>query len=575
MAEAAPEESALGLGVAGRVVHLLSGNAGGGSTANTEAAPSTACAPTSAAPVEINEVAADALRYVKGGPEVVQTRMTVMKLANLDVLNQTFTVKLRIHSRWKCPEDDAEEARKRLGILDVAWVPRWVPLFQIRGTLSRDTISELYYVEEEEDDEVPGDAVSTAQAEVTSISGSSSGLFDATKTFFQGEKKKKTLWIRGRSVRQVAVEDEYRLKAFPFDLQDFAFTLTCENAARLAEIGNGGVLAVNKHEGKPPAVAIDRSGIVLPDFELYSEMNAMYRLRTGAMPPGGSEAESANEAPSKARRLRALKRRLMPQMQAADELDALEIAELSVVIFCERRSFGYLLNYYLIVFLIGTCLFGAWAIHWRESSSRLGFDVTLLLVAVSFKQQVEAMRPPVSYLTLLDWYTLGVLVFILAGFLFHSILGHVTFDCDGPTGVCTPRSGGFGFMGATADDDEAEFMDAMAIIDRVGLIVFVLIWCVGHIAYIVVSLTVRKHYMKDANAANITRLGFAPAAFMPLRADWRDPLPSALVPAQEPLLKPIRNAVIAARRLVDDKETKEVAQEEKAPGAANPTPFEA
>ena len=57
------------------------------------------------------------------------------------------------------------------------------------------------------------------------------------------------------------------------------------------------------------------------------------------------------------------------------------------------------------------------------------------LVAVAFKQVTAAYRPPVPYLTLLDWYILLVVWFLAACLLMHAIEGHLTDDCDSTSGV--------------------------------------------------------------------------------------------------------------------------------------------
>jgi hypothetical protein len=68
--------------------------------------------------------------------------------------------------------------------------------------------------------------------------------------------------------------------------------------------------------------------------------------------------------------------------------------------------------------------------------ARIGIDLTLLLVAVSFKQVLASEVPPIAYLTLLDAYTIGVLSFLVLSLALHAVMGFALFDCDNPTGAC-------------------------------------------------------------------------------------------------------------------------------------------
>ena len=47
-----------------------------------------------------------------------------------------------------------------------------------------------------------------------------------------------------------------------------------------------------------------------------------------------------------------------------------------------------------MVLLIVVCSLASWSVHWREVGTRLGIDITLLLVAVACKQVKSSPFPP-------------------------------------------------------------------------------------------------------------------------------------------------------------------------------------
>ena len=78
-----------------------------------------------------------------------------------------------------------------------------------------------------------------------------------------------------------------------------------------------------------------------------------------------------------------------------------------------RRKYSYFLyNVVLLMFLITSLSFVSFSIESSEVGERLGVCLTLLLTAVAFNFVVSGSLPPVSYLTLLDKYVLGCLLFI-------------------------------------------------------------------------------------------------------------------------------------------------------------------
>lgn len=77
-----------------------------------------------------------------------------------------------------------------------------------------------------------------------------------------------------------------------------------------------------------------------------------------------------------------------------------------VVCFTFSRMWSfYLYNIFLLVAMITSCTTAVWVVG-PATPNRLSLDVSLLLVAVANKQVISTKLPPVSYLTILDWYAL-------------------------------------------------------------------------------------------------------------------------------------------------------------------------
>ncbi|UJR15573.1 hypothetical protein I4U23_002511 [Adineta vaga] len=91
---------------------------------------------------------------------------------------------------------------------------------------------------------------------------------------------------------------------------------------------------------------------------------------------------------------------------------------------CVARRPGYFYwNVYLLIFLITLIALTVYGVAPEHPQSRLQITCTLLLTSIMFRWSVSRLLPPVSYLTLLDKYTLISLVFISLNSIWHSIIG--------------------------------------------------------------------------------------------------------------------------------------------------------
>ena len=104
-----------------------------------------------------------------------------------------------------------------------------------------------------------------------------------------------------------------------------------------------------------PAVRIRHCGCELPDLDLSPKISSMFRFIPGTEQPNGFNM-------------------------------------LHAIIFYGREKWNYLMNVFLTMFILNLCQAFVWAVHWRNIGERLSLDLTLLLVAVAFKQVSAVTR---------------------------------------------------------------------------------------------------------------------------------------------------------------------------------------
>ena len=472
------------------------------------------------------------------GPEELFIRMTVLQFAQINEINQTFTVKIRIHSKWACPEADTQDATKRLASVDTSWEPSWKPMFSFGRSVGRDAFSAVYFSQ-------LGDGVDAMEREAgVDIDGDDKV---GEEPELDGPRRKLYIW--SRHDMEVQVQDTFNFRAFPFDLQDFTLTLYCENATQLRPL----------QDGDFPVVTIDFDGLKMPQMDPWSRQPAIFRLTPGrsskALLLGAAAYDDDDD----------------------DDDDPVggRQAELRVVFFYERMSTTYFLQFYLILILIVSCVFSSWAIHFQDVAGRLGVDVTLLLVAVSFTQASHGLAPPVNYMTLLERYSVMSTLFLLLVVIVHSLIGHLTFDCDGVSGDCFPReaplagtskyafnwyeglldaampallrsSAAAATANATAghpaptwdplensamSDVVSRHMETMMLFDRWSLLVFIVVWLLSHIVYFGYAYRYASSLKGRVSKDVVQKLGFAPCTIVKRRYAWFETRPQRRRPS--------------------------------------------
>ena len=100
-----------------------------------------------------------------------------------------------------------------------------------------------------------------------------------------------------------------------------------------------------------------------------------------------------------------------------------DASQLVLVMVYERQFTYHLWNSYGVLAGIGTVSLANWALPITDVGTRLSLDITLLLVSVAFKQVLNSELPPVSYLTILDRYSLAIIGFVFLATWLHGFVG--------------------------------------------------------------------------------------------------------------------------------------------------------
>lgn len=193
------------------------------------------------------------------------------------------------------------------------------------------------------------------------------------------------VWISGKTWLSVSISEEYELHPFPFDMQHLEVEIEVPNVHLIEPMT---IKPVDSrawgHHLKRPVLCHLEGVQHLPDFKLSSQVPCSYKYI------GGSEKE----------------------------------ASVLVIVMVYDRQYNYhLYNSYGVLAGIGTVSLANWALPVTELGSRLSLDITLLLVSVAFKQVLGNELPPVSYLTILDHYSLAIIGFVFLATWLHGMVG--------------------------------------------------------------------------------------------------------------------------------------------------------
>lgn len=197
------------------------------------------------------------------------------------------------------------------------------------------------------------------------------------------------VWVKGKMELSVMINESYNLEAFPFDMQWLECKIEVSNAVKIAPMTTRPDRAWGMGFRAP--VLVLPSGVGrLPDFKLSDQIPVSYRFEEGS-----------KKKPS----------------------------EVTLILMYDRAYQYHIFNSYGVLCGIGTVCLAIWSLPVTEVGSRLSLDITLLLVAVAFKQVLSSELPPVSYLTILDRYALTTTLFVFGATWLHGLAG--LFEAEG------------------------------------------------------------------------------------------------------------------------------------------------
>lgn len=98
-------------------------------------------------------------------------------------------------------------------------------------------------------------------------------------------------------------------------------------------------------------------------------------------------------------------------------------SKLVATCYCSRRPGFYLFNAFFLIFLITLSSLTVFSIPPELPANRLQITYTILLSSISFKWVFNRSLPPVSYLTLLDKYSIFCIIYINMLAAWHSLIG--------------------------------------------------------------------------------------------------------------------------------------------------------
>ena len=74
----------------------------------------------------------DVKQYASQRPDEVEMGVEVMHVWDVDLKLCLFSLEMCVYTRWRCPDDEAEQALQEGGDgLDESWEPEWYPRLKV------------------------------------------------------------------------------------------------------------------------------------------------------------------------------------------------------------------------------------------------------------------------------------------------------------------------------------------------------------------------------------------------------------------------------------------------------------
>ncbi|CAF0736813.1 unnamed protein product [Brachionus calyciflorus] len=113
-----------------------------------------------------------------------------------------------------------------------------------------------------------------------------------------------------------------------------------------------------------------------------------------------------------------------------DEFRKIVRSQFIVSAFVARKIGYYCYNALTLIFLITSISFTAFSFKPLDPQFRCQVIALLMLTLVNFRWVITQRLPSVSYLTMLDKYSIGSIIFLFISFVWHSMIGSRTFSED-------------------------------------------------------------------------------------------------------------------------------------------------
>jgi len=327
---------------------------------------------------------------VASAPQAAMTvyaSLNVISLFQVNTLQETFTVRLRIVMAWPVEHEkdlfgDSEEKQimhlvMGLGDADRDWVPNWYPRYGVRNKIEQSETHENF------------ESIFVGTASCSTEAEWSAAVHDKKVS-------KNDFWITRETVSNVVINMKENLGCFPFDIQELMISVRMEHDTSHLRLEGTDHLPVDVRNRVP-------AHLVIPDRAFTLNFN---NLDT-------AEHECFRHLPCY----------IMLHNDFMNRARAHRCGALQLGIVVERHRGHYIYNVFLMLACLTTLTYVSWSFKHGQVDERYTVDFTLLLTGQAFKLVIADKLPKVNYLTAVDIYCLMCFLFMCFAVVFHCITG--------------------------------------------------------------------------------------------------------------------------------------------------------
>lgn len=326
----------------------------------------------------IDEVLREKVSEGQNYPREVEIYFYLWRIHHIDTVAQSFSISVTVSLSWI--EDDAHKNFKSETFEDgdeSSWKLKdfkWNPQVKFNSVLEEDEIEHEDWFR-----------VTPMVLSRKSINTKANITKDVWMKSYRdsNEQMRVTQFMR----RKLTVSEAFELKNFPFDIQplhiQFSSSWDCKNV----------LLTFNK---TMPS-SMDPNPLDSQEWEFHKPRLIAYDMdwRDDDQPLLSLSSQSVSGA---------------------------RYSRAYIALTVKRKPEYYLWNIYVMLLILGTLSFTVFSVDPQETGDRLGIMLTLVLALVAFKLVLVQMLPSISYLTMLDVYTLGSIQLMFFISIFNAIL---------------------------------------------------------------------------------------------------------------------------------------------------------